>query len=308
MRKLIYTLLVVVSGSTALSQQEYTYTFFGENTAFFNPAATGTKDFSALTGNFRKQWVGYDGSPTSGGVTYEMPIKKQNMGVGGMIYQDHVGVTNQTNIAGLYSYQLKLNKKSKLAFGVNAGIDLVNTKYDRLIYWDGNDDVYAEDYVNVLVPHIGIGAFYYTDKLYVGLSVPRIVSMNSEQFNSIGYEDAPSLVTHYYLSAGYNVKLNKDFNLKPSILLKYTSDVLPQADISVSTFYKDIVGLGVSYKSFGFASTFIQYNYYDAVVIGYAFDFSLGPIQQYSKGSHEIMIQYRFNIKKKGIKDAPSLE
>jgi len=307
MRKLIYTLLVVVSGSAALSQQEYTYTFFGENTTFFNPAATGTKSFGTLTGNFRKQWVGFDGSPTSGGVTYEMPIKNKNMGVGGMIYQDHVGVTNQTNIAGLYSYQLKLNDKSKFSFGVNAGIDIVNTKFDKLIYWDENDNVFAHDYVNVLVPHIGFGVYYYTDKLYVGLSVPRIISMNSNQFNSISYANAPSLVSHYYLSAGYKVKLNKDFNLKPSLLVKYTSVVLPQVDISVATFYKDIVGLGVSYKSFGFASTFIQYNYYDAIVFGYAFDFSLGPIQKYSKGSHEILLQYRFNVKKKEIKNAPSI-
>ena len=238
MKRLIYILITVVAGSTAFSQQEYTYTFFGDNQAFFNPAATGTRDYISLTGAFRKQWVGFDGSPTSGGVTFDMPIANQNMGVGGMVYQDHAGVTNQTNIAAMYSYHVRLSDKHRLSFGVNAGMDLVNTKFDRLVYWDQGDQVYANDYVNVVVPHFGIGAYYYFDKFYAGISIPRMISMNSDQFNSINFENAPSMVTHYYLTTGYEFQLKNDFSLKTNLLLKYTNNVMPQGDLSVSCFYK----------------------------------------------------------------------
>lgn len=307
MRKILYTMLVVVTGSTALSQQEYTYTFFGDNMAFFNPAAVGTNEYSSFTGSFRKQWVNFEGSPTSGGVTYEAPLKKYNMGLGGMIYQDHIGVTDQTNIAALYSYQLKLNAKNKLAFGVNAGIDLVNTKFNRLVYWDPNDEIFDEDYVNLFVPHLGIGAHYYTDKLYIGISVPRIISINSEQFNSISFDDAPSLVTHYYLTAGYRFDLKYDISIKPSLLLKYTDNAPPRGDISLTTYYKEMIGVGIAYKSLGFLSTFLKYNYKDAVVFGYGFDFSFNPIRKYSKGSHEFMIQYRFGTNR-AIKNHSSID
>lgn len=296
MKRILYILLIAVTGSTAIAQQEYTYTFFGDNLSFFNPAATGTKEYAALTGSFRKQWVSFDGSPTSGGVTYEHPLENLNMGLGGMVYQDHVGVTNQTNVAALYSYQVKLNKKHRLSFGVNAGIDLINTKFDRLTYWDEEDQVFSNDYLNVLVPHVGIGAQYYVEDLYVGISIPRMISMNNEQFNSINFEEAPSLVTHYYLTAGYKFELKNDFTLRTDFLLKYTSKVWPQGDVSVTSFYKDMIGLGLAYKSLGFASTFIKYNYKDAILFGYGFDFSTNPLREYSKGSHEIMIQYQFGV------------
>lgn len=291
---LIITLLTALRAGYA--QQEYTYTFFGDNPSFFNPAATGTKEYAALTGAFRKQWVGLDGSPTSGGVTYEIPLKKFNMGLGGMVYQDHVGVSNQTNVAAMYSYQIKLNDKNKLSFGVNAGFDLVNTKYDRLIYWDSNDEVFLNNYVNVFVPHIGLGALYYTKNFYAGISIPRLISINADQFNTINFENAPSLLTHYYLSAGYTANLNDDFSLKTNLLVKYVRNVLPQADISVMASYKNVAGLGVAYKSLGFISAFFQYYYKEAIAIGYAFDFSMNPLQGYTKGSHEIMLQYRFGL------------
>jgi hypothetical protein len=98
------------------------------------------------------------------------------------------------------------------------------------------------------------------------------------------------------LTSGYDFELKNDFSLRPSVLLKYTTNVIPQMDLSVVTYYKDMIGLGLAYKSLGFVSTFLQYNYNDAVLVGYGFDFSVNPLQQYSKGSHEIMIQYRFGM------------
>ena len=66
--------------------------------------------------------------------------------------------------------------------------------------------------------------------------------------------------------------------------------------------YNKMIGLGVGYKSLGFASVFLQYTYDDVVKIGYAFDFSLNEMAKYSNGTHEIMIQYM--LPKKGVSKA----
>lgn len=291
----LFTLLVLLAVSTVvLAQQEYTYTFFPENRNFVNPAAAGTAEYGSLTGMFRKQWAGVEGTPTSGGLTFDMPIGK-NMGVGGLVYQDNIGVTSQTNIGGMYSYHLKLARDHYLAFGVSAGMDLVNTRYDRLVYWDANDQVLAEDYVNVIVPHIGFGVQYFWKDFYVGLSVPRMISVNSDQFNSINFSDAPSLVTHYYLTGGYHFRFRNDLSFKPSVLMKYTNNAPLQADINLTLYFKEMLGFGVTYKSLGFLSTFLTYNIKDIIVIGYGFDFSMNALQGYSKGTHEAMLQWRFN-------------
>ncbi|MCB9225195.1 MAG: type IX secretion system membrane protein PorP/SprF [Crocinitomicaceae bacterium] len=292
MKKIIGTLIIAVASSIAFSQQEYSYTFFNDNRSFTNPAAVGTEGFGSVTGAFRTQWAGMDGAPTSGGVTFQMPLK--NMGVGAMVYQDHIGVTNQTNIAGMYSYHLKISREHKVAFGVSAGMDLVNTKYDRLLYWDAGDQVFSNDYVNVIVPHIGIGAQYFFEDFYAGISVPRLVSVNSDQFNSINFADAPSMVTHAYLSSGYTFRLKNDVSLIPSILAKYTKNTPPRVDVSFTTMYKDMLGFGLAYKSLGFLSVYMKYQLKDFFVIGYGFDFSMNALQSYSKGSHEVMLQYRF--------------
>jgi type IX secretion system PorP/SprF family membrane protein len=283
----------------ALAQQEYTYTFFAENTAFFNPAAAGSHSYGTMTGSFRKQWLDFNGSPTSGGVLYEAPIKKYNMGFGAMLYQDHIGVTNQTHTGAIYSYHVRLgdpgsHRNHNLAFGLNAGLDLVTTKYQQLVYWDLNDEVFQSNYISQAVPHFGAGAYYYAEKFYAGISVPRIISINTRKFNAANLPDAPVFLSHYYLNAGYDASLGDNFSMRTSLLLKYVRNIRPQADLSVLAMYKKLVGIGAAYKSFGFASAFLQYHYKEAVIFGYAYDFSLNPLQQYSKGSHEILLQYRF--------------
>ena len=300
MKKSLLILVLAAFSTIGNAQQEYSYTFFGENRNFFNPAAAGTAEYGSVTGLFRKQWVGVDGSPTSGGLTFDMPFKNANMGIGGMVYQDKIGVTNNTQISAMYAYHLTITRGHFISFGVNAGMDLVNSKGSNLTYWDANDQILMNDYVNVIVPHVGFGVQYFFDNFYVGLSIPRLISVNSDQFTSINMNTAPSLMSHYYLSSAYNFEFRNDLEFKPSILLKYVNNAPLQADISLSFLAKKSIGFGVAYKSLGFLSTFMSYTIKDMFVIGYGFDFSMNPLQGYSKGTHEAMLQWRFGGKSGG--------
>ena len=295
MKKIFAIIILVTASTVSFSQQEYTYTFFGDNRNFINPAAAGTNQYGSVTGMFRKQWAGVEGTPISGGVTFDMPFKKQNMGIGALIYQDNIGVTNQTNIAAMYAYHLKLSRDHFLSFGLSAGMDLVNTDYSQLTYWDAGDQTLENDYVNVIVPHVGFGVQYFWEDLYVGVSLPRLLAINGDQFNAINMNTAPSLLTHYYFNAGYNWEIKRDLSLKPSVMLKFVKNSPLRVDVSIPLWFKEMIGFGVTYKSLGFLSTFLQYNLKDIIVFGYGFDFSMNPLQGYSKGTHEAMIQWRFN-------------
>lgn len=294
MRNLAIMALCILFAQFSQAQQDYSYTFFGDNLSFVNPGAVGTKEYSSVSANFRRQWIGFNGSPTNGGLTFEMPLHKKNMGVGTMVYQDKIGVTNTTNISALYSYHLKLDEKQKLSFGINAGADIVNTRNEDLIYWDENDQVFDNNYVNQASPRIGAGVFYYFDKFYAGLSLPRMLAVNTESFNSINIEDSPTLVSHMFLTSGYEFELNENFDLRPSMLLKYAKNVPAQVDVAMACTYKKMLSLGVSYKSLAFVSSFLQYNHKESFVVGYAFDYSTNPLRQYQKGTHEVMLQFRF--------------
>lgn len=275
------------------SQQEYSFTHYFEANPFFNPGASGSEDGHTFMGVFRKQWLGVDGSPTTGGLIYDHRLDKYNMGIGGNVFADKIGEMNLTTVNVNYAYRLKLNNNLTLGMGVNAGADFVTTDYDRLVYWDQQDPNIEGGKVNSVLPKAGLGFNLQHDKFYVGISIPRLLNFNSPDFHSINAPNLPMLTSHYYLTAGYEFDLKNDFTLNANTLIKYTRNVIPQGDINLTGYYKKMVGLGFGYKSLGFFSSYVQYCYDNAVTIGYAFDLSLNPMNQYSRGgTHELMVKY----------------
>lgn len=283
------------------AQQEYSFTHFSEVRSFFNPATTGTNGTREASALFRKQWFGFHGSPMNGGLSYEQPFKSYNMGIGGYLYSDQIGEMNVTNLVANYRYTLKLNEKQNLSFGMNFGADFISVNYDALVYWDEQDEMFNSGRANTVVPRAGVGVNYYAEDFYVGISVPRVLTYNDKHNVSIDKSKLPSLVSHYYLTGGYKFPLNNEFSMKTAALVKFTPNVKPQADINVTTMYQNIIGLGIGYKSLGFASVNLLYVYDEAVSFGYAFDMTLTRMANYSKGSHEIMVKYNLPMKKENI-------
>lgn len=300
MRVLIVICLVAIS-TIAAGQQEYSFTHYFQTNSFYNPASTGSEHTQNIVGLFRKQWLGMEGTPTTGGVIYENELSKYNMGIGGYVFTDKIGATLLTTVTANYAYNLRFDNDLRLAFGIDLGADFITTDYSRLVYWDQNDAVIGNGTVNNILPKVGVGTQLYNDKFYVGLAVPRVLNFNTWDFHSLNLENIPMLVSHYYLSAGYNFELNDQFDLKANTLLKYTNHVTPQADINATCTYNKLIGFGMGYKSLGFASAYLQYTYDQTVMISYAYDMSLNPMREYSRGgTHEIMIKY--TLKPKGNK------
>lgn len=297
MKNLIILSTIVLAGFQLKAQQEHSFTNYFEMNSYFNPAATGTDGDHNITGLFRKQWVGFAGTPMSGGVLYDKNLNDYNMGVGGFVFTDFIGALMTNSIVANYRYTLKLNDEHNLAFGLDAGVDIATTDYDRLVYWD-NDVMFDNQKATRVTPHIGTGVHYFTDQYYVGISIPRLVNFNNDNPIAINAESLPQIVSNYYLTAGYKFDINDDFKMQVNLLGKYTPRVLPQGDLNVMCTYNNMIGLGIGYKSLGFGTTFLQYTYDNVVTIGYAFDFTLSEMSNYSSGSHEILIKYRLPSKK----------
>lgn len=291
MKNLYIITCAVLLACSANAQQEYSFTQYFDGNSFYNPAATGSKDGQIFTGMFRRQWTGYENTPLTGGLIYETRLSDYNMGLGGFVFSDRIGATIMTNIVANYSYNLQFDNELRLAFGIDGGVDIYTTDYDRLIYWD-NDQMFDNQKRNEVVPRIGAGAHLYKDNFYVGISVPRFLNYNNWGALSITANNLPSVVSNYYLTGGYRFDVAEKFVMQANVLGKYTPHVVPQGDINVMGVYNNMIGLGLGYKSLGFGSVFVQYTYDDVVKIGYAFDMSLNEMSKYSNGTHEIMIQY----------------
>lgn len=299
MKKLLATIAFICSVILAYGQQEYSFTHYFETNSFYNPAATAFKGSQDLGFIFRSQWTGFDGAPFSTGLNYERPISKYNMGIGGYAFVDNIGATTLTSVAANYAYQLKLDANHKMSFGINAGADVYSTSYGRLTYWD-NDAMFDDQTPTTVAPRIGTGIQFYSDDYYVGVSMPRVVHFNTGGPLSIAAAKIPQVVSNLYFTGGYKFPVSEDFEMQINMLGKYTRKVMPQGDINVMATYREMVGLGVGYKSLGFLSTYIHYTYQNIVKIGYAFDFTLTPMSNYSSGSHELMLKYAIPMKGKG--------
>lgn len=299
MKNLLTTIAFALGVVLAFGQQEYSFTHYFDVNSFYNPASTGFRGSQDLNFLFRSQWTGFKGAPFSTGLNYERPISKYNMGIGGYAFIDIIGETTMSSIAANYAYQLKLDQNHKMSFGISAGADIFSTAYGRLTYWD-DDIMFDNQTPSSVVPRIGTGIQFYSDDYYVGVSMPRVVHFNTDGPLSIQAAEMPQIVSNLYVTGGYKFSVSEDVEMQINMLGKYTRKVMPQGDLNVMATYREMVGIGVGYKSLGFLSTYIHYSHRNIVKIGYAFDFTLTSMATYQSGSHELMLKYAIPMKAVG--------
>src|SRR5690606_35635540 len=108
---------------------------------------------------------------------------------------------------------------------------------------------------------------------------------------------------HYWLQAGYDYELNSDFTLQPSALVKSDANST-QLDLTATELYNKMVWLGVTYRTEDAIAAMIGYQRAvgnpdrnpGMIRIGYSYDMTTSELKNYSSGSHELMVNYCFNL------------
>ncbi len=275
------------------AQQDPMLTQYMFNGLFLNPAYAGSHPYWSSTLTFRNQWTGFTGAPQTGIAAVDGPLPNQNMGLGVVLFNDRIGVTQQNNMIINYSYSIKINNESKLAFGINAGISQYRAKLTDLTVWD-NDVVFQNDLTGKVLPKFGAGAYYYAERYYIGFSVPTLFAYQEGVNFNVNLTKSSFLRRHYLLTAGYVFDISENIKLKPSVLGKYTQNAPFEADLNLSAVYKNVYWIGVSYRSNDALALILQYQTNMFFKIGYSYDMTLTKLSNYSYGSHEIMIGIDF--------------
>ncbi|MGM9479436.1 PorP/SprF family type IX secretion system membrane protein [Pedobacter sp. GSP4] len=160
---------------------------------------------------------------------------------------------------------------------------------------------------STIVPDARAGVCFANNKFYAGFSVDNLIAT----YINIGrYAFIPQPKPHYYLTAGALFPLSEDFQIKPSFLLKDDRGGPTSLDVNAFLLIRDVLWVGGSYrtgvklydKSYlqkdltqrNSIVAAIQFFPSEKIRIGYGYDFSIGPLQGYSSGTHEISIAYSF--------------
>ena len=281
--------------SDAKAQHLPQFSQFAFNRYVINPAVGGTKEYYDVRTNHRYQWVGITDSPRTFTMSVHGPSKNQKMGYGGYVFTDVVGPTRRLGAQVSYSYKLLLSKDNlKLSMGISAGVLQFLVDGGKIQFSDPADDVLTDKLLSVVVPDVKFGLYLYNDTYYFGFTTPQLLQNKLNLFDQ-GKNTISKLEDHYYLMGGYKFGLSDDFDVEPSILLKYVSPAPPKVDFSARVIYQDKAWLGTSFRTGDAFVAMIGYTYRENLTIGYSYDFyTITNIQKYSLGTHELVLGIKF--------------
>jgi len=255
-----------------------------------NPGYAGSSDAICATILYRNQWVGFTGAPKTMLLTVDAPVKFLRGGVGLTIFNDELGADKTFGAKLAYAYKMDIGP-GQLGIGVSAGIinkTLLGTKLNPFID-DGSDTAIPVSDDKRTTNNLGFGLYYNTDILYFGISLSQL--LESEVNYSIGNI---KLKRHYYLTAGYTVRLTPSLELTPSVWLK-SDGIVVQGDINVVAMYNNQFWGGITYRLQDAVVPLIGVKW-NNIKIGYSYDITYSDIKGYSSGTHEIMLGYCFKM------------
>lgn len=312
--KRIFLLTFVFIGFLAYSQQDPQFSMYMFNGQYINPGYVGSKGVLDVSGIYRYQWAGSNfdgGAPQSGNIGANAVLKKEQYAVGGILGYDRIGYTDMYSFVGQFAYRIPV-AKSKLSFAVQSGVYQFNDNRNNAVLVNPGDIEFAME-TRLAVPNVGAGVYMYGKRYYVGVSVPHIFNMNlSEKLqNAAGNSDLTRQYRHVFATAGIVVGKEEAFvKFKPSILVKYVNGIdkkIPDFDINASFLFVDRLWVGTSLRTGGdivgpyIADVvgMVEVLATQQLRIGYAYDYVVSDLRQFTGGSHEVMMGYTFGYEKK---------
>jgi type IX secretion system PorP/SprF family membrane protein len=265
-----------------------------------NPAFAGSHDALSTTISYRDQWVGFKDSPKSYNLSVHTPVNNDRIGLGLLVEKNSIGIFKETSILGNYAYRMELSD-GKLALGLGFGLTVLNTAWNELVAADA-DDAQLINYPTLSVlPNFSMGAYYYTKKYYIGISIPRLLSYELDKSTGKYKIDSNFSGSNYFFSAGYEVGLSSQIKLLPSLLIKYHSYNTIQIDYTAQVNLKDRIWMGVGYRNKNILVGMLQCQLNYQIRMGYSYDYDFGTIGKYINGTHEIVLNYVFKFARKVI-------
>ncbi|WP_111706668.1 PorP/SprF family type IX secretion system membrane protein [Lutibacter citreus] len=285
----ICIIILILNSFNGFSQQDPLYTQYYNNFSLINPAYAGSHGYFTATASIRSQWAGEDGAPKTEAISVHGATGK-NVGLGLSIVNDKVFVLSEKHIYADFSYALKVSEKSTLAFGIKAGASFLNIDLLELEIF--NDPLLNEN-INQTNPNIGVGAFYYSDKFYVSLSTINLLESTRYEKRNVVTSANKNIVA--YLSSGYVFDLSKEFQLRPSFLIRAVNGAPLTTDVSASFLWNNLLEIGISHRFDESISGLFQIRLNEYLKLGYTYDSSTQNIGNYTSGAHELSIIVNLN-------------
>ena len=284
------------------AQQLPQYTQYTFNDFTINPAIAGTHNYLQVRAFSRMQWMGVNNAPQTHAMSVYGPMKDQPMGYGGSLYVDYTGPTSRLVGKGSYAYNMAINSNIRISGGLSMGfiqykIDGTQFNMDTYDALGISDPVINGSVNSVFVPDASAGVYVYSTYFFAGISAHQLLGNKLKLFPNAPTNDAGlnRLKQHFYLAGGYNFILNRDIQLRPTVLIREMFPSSPQVELTVRALYQRIVWGGVSFRSSDAVSLMMGYIHESRWLFGLSYDITYSELANYSRGSIEFMFGLKFD-------------
>ena len=298
MKKTIVSVLLGVLTLMAMGQQRPVMSTYMFNGLALNPAYAGSLNIFSVSFLHRKQWINVEGAPTSNILTANTSLHGNQIGIGLMASKDDIGVHEESAFYFSGAYKIRTSV-GILAMGLSGGFDNRRSNFNELNILR-QDDQLLSGIPTRFTPNFGAGLYFANPVMYAGISAPYIIE--NKLFNIDGENAIEGTVTsaresrYYYGTGGVIFSINQNIKLSPSVLLRYQEQSRLGWDLNATVIFDGIAYAGVSYRS-GDALVFLtQLILNENFRVGYAYDTTVNALNESSRGTHEIMLNYRIEL------------
>ena len=288
------------SDPTDISLGYPVYSQYLQNGLLINPAYAGTRGALSTFLSYRMQWMGIDNAPVFQTVSLNAPMKNDKVGLGLMAQFMNYGYTKSQSLYASYAYHIKL-RTGKISFGLKAGFDRSNSDYTGILTTKSGDPVFMTNDKPYFLPNVGAGVYYFSEKLFAGFSIPAFLSYKKN--TSTNSAEAYHSFNKYDLvfSGGGLINISQTLKFKPSVLIDYSLDQtkkLTQFDINGNFIFDDLIWLGGSWRTSEASRVgILQVQINQQLMFGFSYDYSVGRMNTFSRGSSEFILRYEFGSK-----------
>lgn len=291
----LYTSFIVTAVS---AQTEPAFSQYMFNMNAINPAYAGSRGALGLTYFGRSQWSGISGAPITNSLTLDGATRDGKFGFGTQLYNDQIGIFKTNGANFMAATRVKISDNGILSGGIQLG--LMNQRKnvtDVKDVYENNDPSLIQN-ETITDPTLGLGIFYNTDKFYLGASVPNV--LKSSDFNTAG--NYKELNYHLFVTSGYVFDINEQVKLKPSAMMRVVRGAPIEFDFNTNVWLKEVLGLGVSYRTGDAVVGIAELQLSKQLRIGYAYDYTTSALKNIAGSTNEVMFRFEFGNETKNIK------
>lgn len=287
MKKILSLIVFTLVAAGAFAQQDPLYAQYINNPMVINPGYAGLNNNFNTSIQYRNQWGGFEGNPTTFNFNSHVSLLDNKIGAGILVLQDQLGITKNTELQAAFSYKLPLDENNTFSFGMQAGVLNFRNNFSDLNLSDPNDPAFIQS-ENITKPNVGAGIVLKSEKYFMGLSIPRMLNTTIND----GGQEFQLYNRTLYLFGSYVFYLNENIRLKPSTLLRGVAGSPVSVDLNFLLTFNEKYSAGVFTRNFNTYGLQLQAKLGEKLKFGYIFEMPTNNSVGTAFTSHELFLGF----------------